>query len=76
MLVQLKVTSDDGVQNLYRAAPNLIVPVLRPYRRWGEIDNWFCDEAIIAHVQSRAGDRDSLNHRVSPSNERLLAFAY
>ncbi len=46
-------SSDDGTQMLYKAAPNLIVPVLRPYRRRGEIRTWFRDEAILAHVESR-----------------------
>jgi hypothetical protein len=30
-------SSDDGTQMLYKEAPDLIVPVLRPYRRRGEI---------------------------------------
>ncbi|ETX06808.1 MAG: amidohydrolase [Candidatus Entotheonella gemina] len=46
-------SSDDGTQKLYKAAPDLIVPVLRPYRRRGEISSWFRDEAIIKHVESR-----------------------
>ncbi len=46
-------SSDDGTQKLYKAAPDLIVPVLRPYRRRGEIGTWFRDEAILAHVESR-----------------------
>ena len=46
-------SSDDGTQKLYRAAPNLIIPVLRPYRRRGEIGSWFRDETVIAHVEAR-----------------------
>jgi predicted TIM-barrel fold metal-dependent hydrolase len=46
-------SSDDGTQMLYKAAPDLIVPVLRPYRRRGEIGTWVHDEAIIAHVEAR-----------------------
>lgn len=46
-------SSDDGTQMLYSAAPDLIVPVLRPYRRRGEIGTWFRDEAILTHVESR-----------------------
>jgi hypothetical protein len=46
-------SSDDGTQKLYKAAPDLIVPVLRPYRRRGEIGTWFRDDAIVAHVESR-----------------------
>ena len=46
-------SSDDGTQMLYKAAPDLIVPVLRPYRTRGEIGTWVRDLSIIAHVQSR-----------------------
>ena len=33
-------SSDRGTQMLYRLAPDLIVPVLRPYRRRGELGAW------------------------------------
>ena len=46
-------SSDDGTQMLYKAAPDLIVPVLRPYRRRGEIGTWVHDETIVAHVEAR-----------------------
>ena len=46
-------SSDDGTQMLYKAAPDLIVPVLRPYRRRGEIGTWVRDETIIEHVEAR-----------------------
>ncbi|MCP5370229.1 MAG: amidohydrolase [Hyphomicrobiales bacterium] len=39
-------SSDEGTQKLYRAAPDLIVPVLRPYRRRGETGTWFRDETV------------------------------
>jgi len=40
-------SNDDGTQKLYKAAPGLIVPVLRPYRRRGEISTWFKDKTVI-----------------------------
>lgn len=46
-------SSDDGTQMLYKAAPDLIVPVLRPYRRRGELGSWTKDPSIIAHVEGR-----------------------
>ncbi len=46
-------SSDDGTQKLYEAAPDLIVPELRPYRRRGEISSWVRDETVIAHVEGR-----------------------
>ena len=38
---------------LYKAAPDLIVPVLRPYRRRGEIGTWVRDPTIVPHVEAR-----------------------
>jgi hypothetical protein len=46
-------SSDDGTQMLYKAAPDLIVPVLRPYRSRGETGSWMKDPTIIAHVEAR-----------------------
>jgi hypothetical protein len=46
-------SSDDGTQMLYNAAPDLIVPVLRPYRRRGEIATWVRDPSIVPHVEAR-----------------------
>ena len=41
-------SSDEGTQRLYSAAPDLIVPVLRPYRMRGETGSWFRDETVPA----------------------------
>jgi hypothetical protein len=41
-------SSDDGTQMLLKAAPDLIVPVLRPYRRRGETS------LQTVHAQGRA----------------------
>jgi hypothetical protein len=46
-------SSDDGTQMLYKEAPDLIVPVLRPYRRRGEIGTWVRDATIVPHVEAR-----------------------
>ena len=46
-------SSDDGTQMLFKAAPDLVVPVLRPYRRRGELGSWVKDPSIIAHVEGR-----------------------
>jgi hypothetical protein len=46
-------SSDDGTQMLHKAAPDLIVPVLRPYRRRGEIGTWVRDPSIVPHVEAR-----------------------
>ena len=34
------------------AAPDLVLPVLRPYRTRGEIGIWFRDSRVIAHLES------------------------
>jgi hypothetical protein len=39
-------SSDEGTQKLYAVAPDLIVPVLRPYRARGEISTWMNDETV------------------------------
>ena len=41
-------SSDEGTQKLYALAPDFIVPVLRPYRRRGEISTWFRDDTVPA----------------------------
>jgi hypothetical protein len=46
-------SSDDGTQLLYKQAPDLIVPVLRPYRRRGELSTWFKDETVVDMLAKR-----------------------
>jgi len=46
-------SSDKGTQLLYQAAPELIVPVLRPYRKRGELSTWFKDESVIELLTSK-----------------------
>ncbi len=46
-------SNDDGTQMLYEQAPDLVVPVLRPYRRRGEISSWYSDETIVGMVEER-----------------------
>lgn len=46
-------SNDEGTQRLYKAAPELIVPSLRPYRFRGEISTWVRDAAVLANVEER-----------------------
>lgn len=46
-------SSDDGTQKLRAEAPDLIVPVLRPYRMRGELGTWFRDPTVIELLDSR-----------------------
>lgn len=39
-------SSDKGTQMLYAEAPDLIVPVLRPYRKRGETGSWYRDDTV------------------------------
>ena len=39
-------SSDEGTQMLYAEAPNLVVPVLRPYRKRGELYSWLNDATV------------------------------
>jgi hypothetical protein len=46
-------SSDDGTQMLYKEAPDLVLPVLRPYRTRGEISTWVHDASVITHMEQR-----------------------
>ena len=46
-------SSDEGTQKLYAEAPDLVLPVLRPYRNRGEIGSWMHDSSIVTHLESR-----------------------
>ena len=46
-------SDDNGTQLLFKAAPDLIVPALRPYRKRGETGSWMHDETILEYVETR-----------------------
>ena len=46
-------SGDDGNQQLFAAAPELILPSLRPYRQRGDISTWTRDDAIVAYLEER-----------------------
>lgn len=46
-------SNDDGTQQLFAAAPDLIVPELRPYRTRGEIGTWMRDDSVVGYVEER-----------------------
>lgn len=50
-------SSDEGTQKLYRIAPDLVVPVLRPYRKRGEQARWIYDETVV-EMLSRLLDKN------------------
>jgi predicted TIM-barrel fold metal-dependent hydrolase len=48
-------SSDEGTQKLFAIAPDLVVPVLRPYRKRGETSSWKYDETIIVMLGELLG---------------------
>ncbi len=48
-------SDDDGTQKLKAAAPDIVVPALRPYRRRGELSTWMHDPAVIDYLEDRLG---------------------
>lgn len=48
-------SDDNGTQLLKDAAPDIIVPALRPYRRRGAISTWMHDATVIDYLRDRLG---------------------
>ncbi|MBL8331404.1 MAG: hypothetical protein JNJ71_21390 [Rubrivivax sp.] len=46
-------SDDEGTQKLLAAAPDLIVPELRPYRTRADTSGWVRDEGIVRYLESR-----------------------
>ena len=46
-------SGDAGTRALYAAAPDLILPSLRPYRRRGEIGTWMDDPSVVDFLEDR-----------------------
>ena len=46
-------SGDEGQQRLYRAAPDLIIPELRPYRTRGDTGTWFRDPTVPAYLEEK-----------------------
>jgi Amidohydrolase len=44
---------DEGTVMLYEAAPDRIVPVLRPYRERGELGSWHQDASVPPYLEGR-----------------------
>jgi predicted TIM-barrel fold metal-dependent hydrolase len=50
-------SGDAGQQRLHAAAPDVIIPELRPYRRRGETGTWMRDESVIAYLEENLKKR-------------------
>ena len=44
---------DEGQQRLYAAAPDLIVPELRPYRTRADVGTWARDPSVVPYLEDR-----------------------
>lgn len=49
-------TGDTGTRRLYRAAPEMILPALRPYRQRGERSRWMHDESVIPYLAQKLAE--------------------
>lgn len=46
-------SGDAGTQRLVAAAPDLVIPSLRPYRSRGDVSTWVRDESVIPFLDER-----------------------
>ncbi len=51
--VLVSSTDDTGTQRLLNAAPERVLPALRPYRKPGTIKTWMYDETVIPHLETK-----------------------
>lgn len=51
-------SDDNGTQRLLEAAPDIVVPALRPYRRRGVISTWMNDPTVIDYVEDLLAKHD------------------
>ncbi len=52
-LALVSSSDDEGTQRLHQAAPELVVPSLRPYRTRADASGWTRDPSIIPHLEDR-----------------------
>lgn len=46
-------SNDEGTQKLHRLAPDIVIPVLRPYRKRSDISSWVRDDTVIDYLEGR-----------------------
>jgi hypothetical protein len=51
--VLVSSSDDEGTQKLLAAAPDLIVPELRPYRTRADTSGWVRDDGIVSYLEQR-----------------------
>lgn len=48
-------SGDEGTQRLVQAAPDLVIPSLRPYRTRSDVSTWVRDETVATFLEERLG---------------------
>jgi len=51
--VLVSSSDDEGTQKLLAAAPDLVVPELRPYRRRADMNTWGRDDGVVRYLEER-----------------------
>ena len=51
--VLVSSSDDDGTQKLLAAAPDIVVPELRPYRTRADTNGWVRDDGIVQYLEQR-----------------------
>lgn len=46
-------SDDEGTQVLARLAPDIVIPVLRPYRTRADLSTWVRDPGVLAYMEAR-----------------------
>jgi Amidohydrolase len=46
-------SDDEGTQKLFALAPDLVIPVLRPYRKRSDVSTWVRDETVLTYLSER-----------------------
>ncbi len=46
-------SDDEGTQKLLALAPDLVIPVLRPYRKRSDVSTWVRDETVLTYLAER-----------------------
>ena len=59
-------TPDEGTIQLHQAAPDRIIPILRPYRTRDDMSTWFDDPTIIPYLEERRSWCPSRHWRIPP----------
>jgi hypothetical protein len=52
-IAMVSSTPDEGTIQLHQAAPDRIIPILRPYRTRDDMSTWFDDPTIIPYLEER-----------------------